>query len=586
MGSEQSTLAKEGFVISKEAENYVVATKGDDTFFIKKIHGQQGMVQSSQYATPRHQGKLTTAPLTSEIQILKTIRHPHIVNIKETLQDGNINYVMMDYCQGGNLASKIKETTQDSLQESEVLSWIVEICMALKIIHEKGLLHKNLIPEKVFLTGCGILCLGGFGKIHETSTTNSNEAINYLPPEVFTKGTYDSKSDIWSLGCILYELCTKKPAFSAETPIRLMPRIIGGHCPTLPEDFSPELCQFLIDMLQKEPHERPSANEILERPFILCALSTKCITTVKELQAKLKALRDLADGLERVHEGTTIGSLAGGVIGAAGGITSIVGLILAPFTLGASLIVTGVGVGVGALGGLTAGVSNITNMVNQSTDRKAVHSIIKEFEQKISAVVTWLQEISYSLQTISSRYPQTCEGDGNFREENLRRLGLRAGRGLSGVTELIRLARVVNIGRIAAQASRTVRVAEVATGILSGLFIAVDIFFIAMDAKEIHNMKQDRAAKQRGATSSSSVSDTDDSVSISEITGSSTSLLQESNTAEHTQNQSSPKKAQMKTEIMKFILSVREAADSLEKVLVDLESIIAQIPLFPEEILE
>ncbi|KAM6923967.1 uncharacterized protein FYW49_006395 [Xenentodon cancila] len=490
----------------------------------------------------------------------------------------------MDYCQGGNLAAKIRDMTQGSPPESEILSWIAEICLALKIIHEKGLIHKNLKPEKVLLTGCGILCLGEFGKIHETSTTNSNETINHLPPELFTNGTYDSKSDIWSLGCILYELCTKKPAFSAETPTRLMPKIIGGPCPTLPEDFSPELRELLNDMLQKDPDERPTASEILERPFILNALSAKCITTVKDLQTKLKMLRDLADGLERVHEGTTISSLAGGVIGAAGGITSIVGVILAPFTLGASLVITGVGVGVGVLGGLTAGVSNITNMVNQSTDRKAIRSIIKEFEEKISAAITWVQEISYSLQTIIRRYAGQCDSDGNISAADLGRLGLRAGKNLCGIAELVRLAAVLKVGRIAAQASRILRIAEVATGVFRAFFIAVDVFFIAMDAKEIHHIRKARAGEERGATSSSSVSDTGDIVSVSDdITASSSSLMQESKTAERTQNQPSPNKAEINSEIMKFVVSVREAADSLEEVLAELESIIEQIPLFPEE---
>uniref|UniRef100_A0A3B3V9Z0 Uncharacterized protein n=1 Tax=Poecilia latipinna TaxID=48699 RepID=A0A3B3V9Z0_9TELE len=193
----------------------------------------------------------------------------------------------------------------------------------------------------------------------------------------------------------------------------------------------------------------------------------KCQTAVEDLQEKLERLRALADGLERVHEGTTIGSLAGGVIGAVGGITSIVGLVLAPFTLGASLIVTGVGVGVGVVGGVTAGASNITNMVNQSSDRKAVRSIIKEIEKKISAVVTWLLEINSSLQAINSQCPQTPGTD------------------------------MANIGQLAAQTSRAVRVAEVATGVLSGLFVAVDIFFIAMDAKEIHHIKEAREAEKR-----------------------------------------------------------------------------------------
>ncbi|CDQ68457.1 unnamed protein product [Oncorhynchus mykiss] len=114
------------------------------------------------------------------------------------------------------------------------------------------------------------------------------------------------------------------------------------------------------------------------------------VRTVEELQTTLDKLRTLADGLESMHKGTTIGSLRGGVIGAAGGITSIVGLILAPFTLGTSLIVTGVGIGVAVAGGATAGVSNITNMVNQSTDRRAIKNIIKEFQEKMNSVVTSL----------------------------------------------------------------------------------------------------------------------------------------------------------------------------------------------------
>uniref|UniRef100_A0A3B5KZ70 Uncharacterized protein n=1 Tax=Xiphophorus couchianus TaxID=32473 RepID=A0A3B5KZ70_9TELE len=238
-----------------------------------------------------------------------------------------------------------------------------------------------------------------------------------------------------------------------------------------------------------------------------------CQTTVEDLQMKLEKLRALADGLERVHEGTTIGSLTGGVIGAVGGITSIVGLILAPFTLGVSLIVTGVGVGVGAVGGVTAGASNITKMVNQSSDRKAVRSIIKEIEQKISAVVTWLLEINSGMQAIKNQCPQA---PGTFTEENLTSVGTRVGKGLGGIAELVRLVRVANIGKLAAQTCRVVRLAEVATGVLSGLFVAVDIFFIALDAKEIQHIKEAREAEKRIEPPSASESETGDSMSVSD----------------------------------------------------------------------
>ncbi|XP_072251393.1 apolipoprotein L3-like [Leuresthes tenuis] len=323
-----------------------------------------------------------------------------------------------------------------------------------------------------------------------------------------------------------------------------MPKIISGPYPSLPDNFSPELCELLTDILKRDAQARPTASEILARPIVIKCLTTKCKTTTEELQHKLYILRTLADGLERIHEKTTIGSLAGGVIGAVGGITSIVGLILSPFTLGASLIVTGVGVGVGAVGAVTAGASNITNMVNQSSDRKAVHTIIKEFQQKINAVVTWLQEISYSLQTIS-KYPQVCDTDSNLTGENIKRLGLRAGKGLSGITELVRLVGVMSIGRVAAQASRAVRVAEVATGVLSGLFIAADIFFIAMDAKEMTEIKKAREAKA--------------------------SLML------------APKRNQIRSEIMRFVQSVREAADKLQELLDELKNMISSIPSVQQE---
>ncbi|XP_047441161.1 calcium/calmodulin-dependent protein kinase type II subunit gamma-like isoform X1 [Mugil cephalus] len=567
MGNEQSTLVQKGYVTTENKEKYLIATKEDDTFFIKNI--------------PLERIKQTASALTSEIDTLVTISHPHIVSSKEYFTDQNFYYVVMDYCQGGTLDAKIRGGSSFQ-QEFEVLSCFVEICLAVKTIHEKGLLHKDLKTESIFLTEFGIACLGGFGKIHENTSSGQVGKINYLAPEVFTDGTYTSKSDIWSLGCILFELCTQKPAFMAETTIKLMPKIIGGPYPSLPDRFSEKLCELLRDILVKDPKSRPTANEILARPIIINCLSTKCKTTVEDLQIKLKNLRALADGLERVHKGTTVGSLTGGVIGAVGGITSIVGLILAPFTLGASLIVTGVGVGVSVAGGATAAASNITNMVNESSDRKAIRNMIKEFEKKINAVVFWLQQIGNSLETIRSSCDSvsTLDNNSTFKTENLVSLGFRAGKGLGGIAELVRLVQVTNIGKIATQASRAVLVAEVATGVLSGLFVAVDVFFIAMDAKEIHHIRKAQAAEMQPDAPRPELlfeSEMSDFVPASDQTTLlSDSLMKESDVVENeseSQDQSS-----VRSEIMKFVRSVRNAADNLEKVLNELKTITLSIP--------
>ncbi|KAM7389736.1 hypothetical protein PAMP_023695 [Pampus punctatissimus] len=510
----------------------------------------------------------------SEMHILKKTKHPHLVSIKDSFkaEDQNIYYVVMDYCQGGSLDAKIKERGVTPPNEYKTLSWFIEICMALKIIHEKGLLHKNLMPENVLLTEFGTVRFGILGKDYENSQ-NHQSTEHYLAPEVFTERTYDAKSDIWSVGCILYELCTGQLAFSAETTIRLFPKIIGGPYPSLPNDFSPELQELVNDILNKDPQSRPTAAEILERPFIMSCLLKKSKTTVKELQTKLHNLRMVADSLERVHQGTTIGSLTGGVIGAMGGITSIVGLILAPFTLGASLIVTGVGVGVGALGGVTAGASNVTNMVNQSSDRKVTRSIIKEFDEKINAVVIWLQEIQNSLLTLRNRCDSTHIDDSDLTKENLAKIGIRAGKNFSGIAELLRLVQVMNVGRVAARVSSAVHVAGVATGVLSGLFLAADIFFIAMDAKEIHYIRQTKTGEQ------TSKSGPKTGANDSEATSDLITLLPNS----ETQDESSPDTTPVRSEIMKFVRSIRQAADSLQKVLDELKSIISSIPLLEDE---
>ncbi|XP_041650228.1 serine/threonine-protein kinase nekl-2-like [Cheilinus undulatus] len=507
----KSMLSKNGYTAEKETELGLIATKNSERFLVANF-----MISKNE-------------EVIQEAEILKEMCHPHIMDIQESLKDEDLNLysVVLQYCEGGSLTDKIKEK---KLEEWEALSWIVEVCMALRAIHEKLLIHGDLTPQNIFITEFGKLYLGGFwknkGSLKNTAAgTARNEAVNYQAPEVFLNTIYNTKSEIWSLGCILYELCTQQQAFSAENTVSLISKITSGSAPSLDDTYSAEFCDLLSDMLNEDPDCRPTANEILGWPITLTCLLRKSKTTVDYLQDQLDKLKEVANGLERVHTCTTIGSLTGGVIGAAGGITSIVGLALAPFTLGASLVVTGIGVGVGVAGGVTAGVSNITKMVAQSADRKTVWGILKEFSEKINAVAFWLQEINHNLENMTKSLPAQKLSDDNSSSNNIKTnaSAARIGKVLGGAAAVARYASVAKIGKMAAQVSRAVSVAKVATGVLSGLFVAVDIFFIAMDAKEISNIRQ---AQADGETSS---------------------------------------------EIMKFILSIRNSAKELQEVLDELK---------------
>ncbi len=277
--------------------------------------------------------------------------------------------------------------------------------------------------------------------------------------------------------------------------------------------------------------------------------------TIRSLYSTLEELRAVADDLERVHFNTTVGSLTGGVIGLAGGITSIAGLILSPFTLGASLIVTGVGISAAVAGGVTAGASNITNMVNQQTNRQKIKMLIKEFQEKISSTVCCIQNIQIAVETLERQFSTSNDSFSNAQPGA--NTGARLGRGLGGIPEILRVIEVVNVGKVAAQAARAIRVAEAATGVLSALFVAVDVFFVFLDSKEIHNMRHDYALRESQRESESTSNQTAGSTDQTSNNSDTTNLL-------HLNAQQAE---ELKSETMQFVTKIKETTEELQKIL-------------------
>ncbi|RXN14177.1 serine threonine- kinase Nek5-like isoform X1 [Labeo rohita] len=465
-----------------QENGYTVMSEQHNTIMLKNKDGDQFII------------KKLKADQNEASDFLQKLNHPHIVHHKEIIKDGDCLYLVMELCEGGDVSQKIKQTATFS----EILDWTVKICMALKHLHDQQILHKNLQPK-----------------------------------------------------------------FAGRSTIDIIPKILNGSYEALPTNFSEDLRQLVKDTLQIDPANRPSVSEILMRPFIIRHLYEMSTKRVKELivckkkdeipsesednqeapnepKVNLEVLEELADGLERVHFHTTVGSLAGGVVGLAGGITSIVGLILTPFTLGASLIVTGVGIGVAVAGGVASGMSNLIKMANERSDRQKVKLLITDLQEKITSTIYCIKNIQIAIETqrlLSESNKSWLNAESG--KETVISAGARLGRGLGGVAELVRLVQVTGAGRIAAQTARVVRVAEVATGVLTGLFVAVDIFFVALDSIEIHNLRRDSAFTNK-------------------------------------------KEQELRSEIMKFVKKIRETKDELKQILdelkVVLQSLEPQIP--------
>ncbi|XP_077356396.1 uncharacterized protein LOC144003739 isoform X2 [Festucalex cinctus] len=219
------------------------------------------------------------------------------------------------------------------------------------------------------------------------------------------------------------------------------------------------------------------------------------------LQQRILELLALADAADNFHKKTVSASVGGGVAGVAGSVTTITGLILAPFTAGTSLIVTAVGIGVATAGGLTSASANITDTVHSKTDRKKVEKMIQDYQEEINDIKDCLQFLQEGMETLEERnfeqYAQNISQKHlNQNVKHVMKEGGRAGKALVINTES--LINTVQVLSVAGGAAKAAQVMSVTTGVMSGLFLALDIFFLAKDSVELRKgAKTEFAAKIR-----------------------------------------------------------------------------------------
>ncbi|XP_014313151.1 serine/threonine-protein kinase Nek4 isoform X2 [Myotis lucifugus] len=252
-----------------------------------------------------------------EAQLLSQLKHPNIVTYKESWEGGDgLLYIVMGFCEGGDLYRKLKEQKGQLLPESQVVEWFVQIAMALQYLHEKHILHRDLKTQNVFLTRTNIIKVGdlGIARVLENHCDMASTLIGtpyYMSPELFSNKPYNYKSDVWALGCCAYEMATLKHAFNAKDMNSLVYRIIEGKLPPMPKDYSPELAELIRTMLSKRPEERPSVRSILRQPYIKRQIfffleATKAKTSknnIKNGDSKSKPVSSMVSGkAESNHE--------------------------------------------------------------------------------------------------------------------------------------------------------------------------------------------------------------------------------------------------------------------------------------------
>ena len=239
--------------------------------------------------------------IVSEVNILRELKHPNIVRYYDRIIDKKHSriYIIMEYCEGGDLNQLIKrcKKTGEFIAEDIIWKIFTQVLLAIHVIHnhkEGKILHRDIKPSNVFLDKDNNVKLGDFGLSRELSNESKFAYSHvgtpyYMSPEQIDETKYNEKSDIWSLGCFLYELTTFHPPFEAKNQIMLAMRIKSGKVEKINKRYSEELWRVITWMLTVNYNNRPSSEDLLNIPQVCIRLREK---RIKDTLYKLKMFEE------------------------------------------------------------------------------------------------------------------------------------------------------------------------------------------------------------------------------------------------------------------------------------------------------
>ena len=206
-----------------------------------------------------------------EANILKVLNCKYIVKFHDSFLESKTLNIVMEYCNGGDLSKYLKQKKGKLLKENEIWPIFLKIALGIYYLHSKKIIHRDLKSLNIFLNSDNSIKLGDLGVAKVMSNSFAETYVGtpyYLSPEIVEEKPYNEKSDVWSLGCLLYELITLKHPFNATNHAALYMKIVSGKYEEIKVPCSEELKKSVDFLLEVNPNKRPSAEEIFSKDII------------------------------------------------------------------------------------------------------------------------------------------------------------------------------------------------------------------------------------------------------------------------------------------------------------------------------
>ena len=213
----------------------------------------------------------------NEVRILASVNHPNVIGYKEAFwdeKDNSLN-IVMEYADDGDLQTKINKMRKERTRFEENLIWSYSIQMieGLKALHDKNIMHRDLKSANIFLVKDKYQCK--IGDMNVSKVIKEKELLTqtgtpyYASPEVWRDEPYSYKSDLWSIGCVIYELCNLKPPFKGKDLDELFMNVCKGKPERIYNTYSDDLWKMIQMLLEVDVKKRCDCNKFLNNPLII-----------------------------------------------------------------------------------------------------------------------------------------------------------------------------------------------------------------------------------------------------------------------------------------------------------------------------